>query len=47
MAEKKAEVSFKLPPVALWEHISKLALVEDKPIMTLYSKEINNATLVA
>ena len=36
MAEKKAEVSFKLPPVALWEHISKLALVEDKPIMFDY-----------
>ena len=28
--------SYKLPPSALWEHISKIAIVEDKPIMLDY-----------
>ena len=28
--------SYKLPPTAVWEHISKLAIVEDKPIMLDY-----------
>ena len=36
MAEKKADTSNKLPPAALWEHMCKLALVEDKPIMLDY-----------
>ena len=36
MAEKKSNVSYKLPPAALWEHMCKLALVEDKPIMLDY-----------
>ena len=30
------EPSYKLPPVELWNHISKLAIVEDKPIMLDY-----------
>tara|TARA_B100001093_G_scaffold520498_1_gene616848 strand:+ start:3435 stop:3737 length:303 start_codon:yes stop_codon:yes gene_type:complete len=30
------EQTYKLPPVALWEHISKLSIVEDKPIMLDY-----------
>ena len=28
--------SYKLPPNALWEHLSKLAIVDDKPIMLDY-----------
>ena len=34
MAEKDA--SYKLPPPELWPHISKLAIVDDKPIMLDY-----------
>ena len=34
MAEKEA--TYKLPPTELWAHVSKLALVEDKPIMLDY-----------
>ena len=34
MAEKDA--TYKLPPVELWQHIAKLSLVEDKPIMLDY-----------
>ena len=30
------EQTYKLPPTALWEHLSKLAIVEDKPIMLDY-----------
>lgn len=30
------EQTYKLPPTALWEHISKLSIVEDKPIMLDY-----------
>ena len=30
------ENTYKLPPNALWEHLSKLAIVEDKPIMLDY-----------
>ena len=30
------EASYKLPPSNLWEHLSKLAIVEDKPIMLDY-----------
>ena len=30
------EQTYKLPPVALWEHLSKLSIVEDKPIMLDY-----------
>ena len=32
----ESENSYKLPPTALWEHLSKLAIVEDKPIMLDY-----------
>ena len=28
--------SYKLPPKELWDHLSKLAIVEDKPIMLDY-----------
>ena len=31
-----AENTYKLPPAALWEHVSKLAIVDDKPIMLDY-----------
>ena len=34
MAEKEA--TYKLPPTELWAHVSKLSLVEDKPIMLDY-----------
>ena len=34
MADK--EPSYKLPPNEVWGHISKLAIVEDKPIMLDY-----------
>ncbi len=34
MGEK--EPSYKLPPNEIWGHISKLAIVEDKPIMLDY-----------
>ena len=34
MAEKEA--TYKLPPVELWSHVSKLAIVDDKPIMLDY-----------
>jgi hypothetical protein len=34
MADK--EPSYKLPPTEIWGHISKLAIVEDKPIMLDY-----------
>ena len=30
------ETNYKLPPTALWEHLSKLSIVEDKPIMLDY-----------
>lgn len=30
------EQTYKLPPSALWEHLSKLSIVEDKPIMLDY-----------
>lgn len=36
MTEGSTETSYKLPPSALWDHISKLAIVEDKPIMLDY-----------
>tara|TARA_B100001057_G_C22776706_1_gene921913 strand:+ start:362 stop:661 length:300 start_codon:yes stop_codon:yes gene_type:complete len=32
----EAENTYKLPPTSLWEHLSKLAIVEDKPIMLDY-----------
>jgi len=28
--------TYKLPPSAVWEHLSKLAIVDDKPIMLDY-----------
>ena len=28
--------SYKLPPTGIWEHLSKLAIVDDKPIMLDY-----------
>jgi len=28
--------TYKLPPASLWEHLSKLAIVDDKPIMLDY-----------
>ena len=30
------EQTYKLPPTVLWEHLSKLAIVDDKPIMLDY-----------
>lgn len=36
MATTEQENSYKLPPQALWSHISKLAIVDDKPIMLDY-----------
>ena len=30
------EPSIKLPPTELWSHVSRLAIVEDKPIMLDY-----------
>ena len=32
----EAENTYKLPPTPLWEHLSKLAIVEDKRIMLDY-----------
>ena len=32
----EGESSVKLPPAELWSHVSKLAIVEDKPIMLDY-----------
>ena len=34
MSEK--ETTYKLPPTELWQHLAKLSLVEDKPIMLDY-----------
>ena len=34
MSEK--EPTYKLPPTELWQHLAKLAVVEDKPIMLDY-----------
>ena len=34
LVESKA--SYKLPPPALWEHLAKLSIVDDKPIMLDY-----------
>ena len=36
MAATQEESSYKLPPQALWQHLSKLAIVDDKPIMLDY-----------
>ncbi len=36
MAAAQEETTYKLPPQALWQHLSKLAIVDDKPIMLDY-----------
>tara|TARA_Y100001980_G_C14465898_1_gene246951 strand:+ start:495 stop:800 length:306 start_codon:yes stop_codon:yes gene_type:complete len=36
MATAEEENSYKLPPTEVWQHISKLAIVDDKPIMLDY-----------
>ena len=36
MATVEQENTYKLPPTSMWEHLSKLAIVEDKPIMLDY-----------
>ena len=36
MAATLEESSYQLPPQALWPHLSKLAIVDDKPIMLDY-----------
>ena len=36
MTESQQEVSYKLPPQAIWDHLSKLAISDDKPIMLDY-----------
>lgn len=36
MAATQEESSYQLPPQALWQHLSKLAIVDDKPIMLDY-----------
>ena len=49
MAESAVEQStnYRLPTSTTLQHCAKLGIVEDKPIMTLYDKYINKATLVA
>lgn len=36
MSNSTEEESFKLPSSALWDHVAKLSIVEDKPIMLDY-----------
>lgn len=36
MSVVEPESTYKLPPAALWDHLSKLSIVEDKPIMLDY-----------
>ena len=36
MNDSKEENSYKLPSVDVWQHVSKLAIVDDKPIMLDY-----------
>ena len=36
MGSEEHEQTYKLPPAALWEHLAKLSIVEDKPIMLDY-----------
>ena len=36
MTSVEEESSTTLPPTALWEHVSKLSILEDKPIMLDY-----------
>lgn len=43
----EGESSVKLPPAELWGHVSKLAIVEDKPIMLDYwSDSIKKEVLI-
>ena len=39
--------NYTLPSGTTLQHCAKLAIVEDKPIMSLYDKDANKATLVA
>ena len=32
----QSEPTYKLPPAELWQHLAKLSIVEDKPIMLDY-----------
>jgi len=34
-----SETTYKLPSASLWEHVAKLAMVDDKPIMMDYWTE--------
>ena len=36
MAAAQEESNYKLPPQVLWQHLSKLAIIDDKPIMLDY-----------
>ena len=36
MSETSSEQQLELPPVSIWNHISKIAITEDKPIMLDY-----------
>lgn len=36
MTAVEEKTSYKLPPQALWQHLSKLAITDDKPIMLDY-----------
>ena len=41
------ESSYKLPNQAVWEHVAKLAIVEDKPIMMDYwAESLDNKALI-
>ena len=44
---ESTEANYRLPSSTTLQHVSKLSIVEDKPIMTMYDKDINKANLVA
>ena len=47
MTDQESTSKLKLPPVVLWEHLSKLAIVEDKPIMLDYwTDSLNKEVLI-
>ena len=46
MAAAEEESSYKLPPQALWQHLSKLAIVDDKPIMLDYWTDSHDGKIV-
>ena len=45
--KEESECTYKLPPAPLWEHLAKLAMVEDKPIMLDYwTDSLDQKTLI-